>query len=137
MIQLVHEPLAWLAGVAGLPVDPFKIIACLLLSYPLAALLKRLPDDQPRLKNIFCVATGLFFLVGIFDLWGGIWTLFVSCAGTWLLCKYFKSPFMPWVNFVFIMGHMSIKYEHIVRLHCGKLTPAVKSIVNYMGTMRL
>lgn len=109
MLHTIQRPIEAVANYAGLPVDPFKIIICLLLSYPLAGLLKRLPDDRPQLKNLYVISIGLFFLVGIFDLWGGLRTLFVSCAGTWLLSKYMQGPLMPWVNFIFIMGHMSIK----------------------------
>lgn len=109
MIDLLNSSIVTIAGYAGLPPDPLKIIVCLLLSYPLAAVLKRLPDDRPVLKNLYCIASGLFFLVGIFDLWGGLRTLFISCAGTWLLSKYFSGPMMPWINFLFIMGHMSVR----------------------------
>lgn len=98
-----------LAAFAGLPADPLKIILCLVLSYPLAVILKRLPDSKPQWKNIYIISVSLFFLVGVFNLWAGIRTLFISCAGTWLLSKYMQGPLMPWVNFVFIMGHMSIK----------------------------
>lgn len=109
MIHAIQGPIEALAGYAGLPTDPFKIILCLLLSYPMAAVLKRLPDNQPLFKNLFVIATGSFILVGIFDLWGGVRTLFISCSVTWLLSKYYTGPLMPWLNFFFIMGHMSIK----------------------------
>lgn len=109
MLHAIQGPIEFVAGYAGLPADPFKIILCLLLSYPLAAILKRLPDDRPILKNLYVITTGLFFLVGIFDLWAGLRTIFISCAGTWLLSKYVQGPLMPWINFIFIMGHMSIK----------------------------
>jgi hypothetical protein len=33
-----------------------KLIVLFLGSYPLAALLKRVPDNQPNLKNIFNIA---------------------------------------------------------------------------------
>lgn len=109
MIQVIHKLIAGVADRAGLPVDTLKIICCLLISYPLAGLLKRIPDKQPNLKNAFVISTGLFFLLGIFDLWGGIRTLAISSIGTYLLAKYYTSPLMPWANFFFIIGHMSIK----------------------------
>ena len=55
----------------------------------------------------------LFFLVGLFDLWSGIRTLFISSAGAYLIASYVDGPFMPWIGFVFIMGHMSV--SHIYR----------------------
>lgn len=33
-----------------------KLIASFLLSYPLAAILKRLPDDNPTYKNVFNIS---------------------------------------------------------------------------------
>jgi len=51
----------------------------------------------------------LFYLVGLFDLWGGVRTLFIASAGTYAIAKYLRgSPYMPWIGFVFVMVHMSI-----------------------------
>jgi lysophospholipid acyltransferase len=50
----------------------------------------------------------LFYLVGLFDLWAGIRTLLISSVGAYVIAAYVKGPFMPWIGFVFIMGHMSI-----------------------------
>ena len=55
----------------------------------------------------------LFYLVGLFDLWSGIRTLFISSAGAYFIAAYVDSPFMPWLGFVFVMGHMSV--SHISR----------------------
>lgn len=57
----------------------------------------------------------LFYLVGIFDLWiNGIGTLAISSVGAYCIAYYLKSsPYMPWVGFFYLMGHMSI--SHIQR----------------------
>ena len=55
----------------------------------------------------------LFYLVGIFDLWGGIRTLLTSSGGAYLIAAYVKGPYMPWIGFVFLMGHML--YSHAYR----------------------
>ena len=55
----------------------------------------------------------LFYLVGLFDLWSGIRTLFISSAGAYLIASYVHGPFMPWIGFGFVMGHMSV--SHIYR----------------------
>ena len=34
---------------------PVKLITSFLLSYPLAGLLKRVPDEKPALKNLFII----------------------------------------------------------------------------------
>ena len=109
MLQFLQPAIEYVADLGGIATDQFKIVLCLLLSYPLSGVLKRLPDSSPVTKNLYVIATALFFLVGVFDLWSGLRTLFISGAGTWLLCRYLKSPLMPWINFFFIMGHMSIK----------------------------
>lgn len=54
----------------------------------------------------------LFYLVGLFDLWSGIRTLLISSAGAYLIALYVDGPFMPWIGFVFVMGHMSINHAY-------------------------
>lgn len=39
----------------SLPTAPVKLIFSFLLSYPLAGLLKRVPDSKPWLKNLFII----------------------------------------------------------------------------------
>lgn len=87
-----------------------KLIFTFLLSYPLCGLLKRLPDSRPELKNVYIVAISTFYLVGLFDLWTGVRTLFISAAGAYAIAKYIDGPLMPWVGFVFLMGHMSVNH---------------------------
>lgn len=59
-------------------------------------------------------SVSLFYLIGLFDLWGGIRTLFISAGGTYAIAKFFRgSSYMPWMGFAFVMGHMSI--SHIAR----------------------
>lgn len=39
--------------------------------------------------------------------------MFISSAGAYIIAKYVQEDFMPWLGFVFLMGHMSI--NHISR----------------------
>jgi hypothetical protein len=55
----------------------------------------------------------LFYLVGLFDLWHGLRDLLISSVGAYAIAAYVHGPLMPWVGFVFLMGHMSV--GHIVR----------------------
>ena len=55
----------------------------------------------------------MFYLVGLFDLWAGLRTIFISAAGAYVIASRIDSPFMPWIGFVFLMGHMSV--NHIIR----------------------
>jgi len=113
MLPFVNVPFAYFQGVTGSSVDELKLITSFILSYPLAAVLKRIPDEKPWLKNVFIIAVALFYLIGLFDLWGGVVTLSISAAGAYAISAYIDSPLMPWVGFVFLMGHMSV--SHIYR----------------------
>ncbi|PHH74077.1 hypothetical protein CDD80_3320 [Ophiocordyceps camponoti-rufipedis] len=97
-----------------LVVLPVKIIVSFLLSYPLAGVLKRVPDSKPGYKNLFIIGISIFYMVGLFDLWRGLGTLLFSAAGAYGIAYYLqKSPYMPWIGFVFLMCHMS--FSHIRR----------------------
>jgi len=113
MIPYINVPFEYLSYSTGASVDELKLITSFLLSYPFAGLLKRVPDDKPHLKNYFIIAVSLFYLVGLFDLWAGIATLAFSSISTYAIAKSIDSPYMPWIGFVFLMGHMSI--SHIYR----------------------
>lgn len=49
-------------------------------------------------------------MVGIFDLWGGMRTLAISAIGAYTIAAKIEGPLMPWIGFVFLMGHMSISH---------------------------
>ncbi|KAK9584027.1 Lysophospholipid acyltransferase [Aspergillus fumigatus] len=113
MLPYVDTIFGYPARLTGASVDELKLIASFLLSYPLAGLLKRIPDAHPWKKNVFIIAVSLFYLVGLFDLWDGLRTLLYSAAGTYAIAYYIDGSLMPWIGFVFLMGHMSI--SHIYR----------------------
>jgi lysophospholipid acyltransferase len=50
----------------------------------------------------------IFYVVGLFDLWTGLRTLFISSVGAYTIAAYIQGPFMPWIAFVFLMGHLSV-----------------------------
>ncbi|KAG5948397.1 hypothetical protein E4U53_006298 [Claviceps sorghi] len=55
--------------------------------------------------------TSIFYLVGLFDLWSGVGTIAVSAGGTYLIAKFMQnSRYMPWLGFLFVMGHMSLSH---------------------------
>jgi lysophospholipid acyltransferase len=77
-------------------------------------LLKRVPDAHPQRKNLFSICASVFYLVGLFDFWDGALTLFIASAGTYCIAKFLRSSsYMPWIGFIFTMGHMSV--SHIQR----------------------
>ena len=53
MIDLVDAAFAYAAPYTGLPKDHVKLVTILYTAVPLCAVLKRLPDNKPYLKNIF------------------------------------------------------------------------------------
>lgn len=109
MLPYIHAPFVYLSGLVGAGPDELKLIFSILISYPLAGLLKRVPDTNPAYKNLFNTAVGVFYLVGLFDLWAGLRTILIAAGGAYGLAYYLRgSPYMPWVAFVFLMVHMSI-----------------------------
>ncbi|PQE30780.1 MBOAT family protein [Rutstroemia sp. NJR-2017a WRK4] len=125
MLPHINTPFAYVAGILGASPDELKLITSFLLSYPFAGVLKRIPDSKPALKNLFIIWQGhravgasandfflfsvsSFYLVGLFDLWGGIRTLAISSIGAYCIAAYVQGPFMPWIGFVFLMGHLSV-----------------------------
>jgi len=58
-------------------------------------------------------SVSLFYLVGLFDMWSGLRTILISAGGAYVISSRIHSPYMPWIGFVFLMGHMSI--NHIYR----------------------
>ncbi|KAG6022072.1 hypothetical protein E4U41_002321 [Claviceps citrina] len=84
MLNLVHRPFEALSTSVGASPDELKLIFSFLLSYPLAGLLKRVPDAKPNP---------------------------VSAGGAYLIAKFMQnSPYMPWIGFIFAMGHMSLSH---------------------------
>ncbi|KAE9970376.1 putative beta-glucosidase E [Venturia inaequalis] len=108
MLPFINIPFVYLSGIL------VKLTASFLISYPLTAVLKRIPDNKPWQKNAFNIAVSMFYLVGLFSLWGGLRTLLISSIGSYCIAMFVQGPFMPWIGFVFCMGHMSI--NHIARM---------------------
>ncbi|KAK1768523.1 MBOAT, membrane-bound O-acyltransferase family-domain-containing protein [Phialemonium atrogriseum] len=114
MLPFINAPFEYAGSKLGAGPDELKLVFSFILSYPLAGVLKRIPDRSPQQKNIFIISVALFYLVGLFDLWGGLRTIAISAGGAYTIAKSLRgSPYMPWVGFVFLMGHMSV--NHIAR----------------------
>ena len=58
-------------------------------------------------------SVSLFVCTGIFSLWTGFLTLVGSSMATYYVAANVKSPYMPWIAFVGLMGHML--YLHAYR----------------------
>ncbi|KAF1983408.1 MBOAT-domain-containing protein [Aulographum hederae CBS 113979] len=110
MLPYIDSPFIYVADKLGASSDELKLIFSFLLSYPLAAALKRIPDSKPAQKNLFIVGISIFYLIGLFDLWYGLRTLLISAGGAYGIAMFVEGPYMPWIAFVFLMGHMSISH---------------------------
>ncbi|KAF2181710.1 MBOAT family protein-like protein [Zopfia rhizophila CBS 207.26] len=114
MLPYINSPFEYVGSSIGASADELKLVFSFYLSYPLAAVLKRIPDKNPWQKNLFVIGIALFYLVGLFDLWSGLRTLIINAGGAYLITAKINSPYMPWIGFMFLMGHMSI--NHIYRM---------------------
>ncbi|KAF2861878.1 MBOAT-domain-containing protein [Piedraia hortae CBS 480.64] len=135
MIPYINVPFDYLSGITGAATDELKLIFVFLLSYPLAGLLKRIPEDRPDLKNVFSICTSIFFLVGMFDLWAGLFTMAFDALGAYLIAAYVQGPYMPWIGFCFLMGHMSV--SHLQRQFANKPTSVDISGAQMVMVMKL
>ncbi|KAK8031209.1 hypothetical protein PG990_000943 [Apiospora arundinis] len=109
MLPYINKPFEAASGAVGASPDELKLIFSFLLSYPLAGILKRVPDARPAYKNIYSISVCIFYLVGLFDLWDGLWHILLSAAVTYALAYFLRgSPYMPWLGFVFLMGHTAV-----------------------------
>ncbi|KAK4982767.1 hypothetical protein LTR28_002640, partial [Elasticomyces elasticus] len=112
MLPYINIPFVFVADKLGASTDELKLIASFLLSYPLAGILKRIPDKKLWQKNVFIIGVSIFYLIGLFDLWAGVRTLLISSVGAYAIAAYVEGPYMPWIGFVFLMGHMSVNHIH-------------------------
>ncbi|TRX92438.1 hypothetical protein FHL15_006605 [Xylaria flabelliformis] len=110
MLPYINKPFELLSGAVGASPDEhsrpdYKNLFIIRYS--------RTPEPpcngSARVDCDFLGSGGLFYLIGLYSLWTGIRTLFISSAVTYGLAHYLRtSPYMPWMAFVFLMGHMAV-----------------------------
>ncbi|ODV58658.1 lysophospholipid acyltransferase [Ascoidea rubescens DSM 1968] len=110
-LSFLSDKIDILADSIGLPVGLLKLAICLFASFPFCAVLKRLPDNNKKLRCYYIISVSFFYIFGILNIYSGFQTLFISSLITYLCSRYLKSNLMPWTNFVLIMGHLM--YSHI------------------------
>ncbi|GMM39065.1 lysophospholipid acyltransferase [Saccharomycopsis crataegensis] len=96
-----------LALSVGIESGIIKQVVCLFASFPFAFVLKRLPDQNILLKNLYVIGVSAFYLFALLNIFGGFLTLFFASMGSYLITRYIRTPYMPWINFVFCMGHLA------------------------------
>ncbi|EIW82188.1 MBOAT-domain-containing protein [Coniophora puteana RWD-64-598 SS2] len=97
---------------SGASVDQIKLIACLLVSYPLGSVFIRIPASS-SFKHIFNLSAALFFLIPVLNLSGGFLQLLGSSLATYFIAKTNTSAKMPWIVFAVAMGHLTV--NHVIR----------------------
>ena len=74
----------------------------------------------------------MFYMVGLFDLWNGIRTILISSVGAYCIASYIDGPFMPWIGFVFLMGHMSVNHLHRQFVNNPSLVDITGKVLYYL-----
>ncbi|ODV80155.1 MBOAT-domain-containing protein [Suhomyces tanzawaensis NRRL Y-17324] len=111
MITFIQDGIAQLLGILDIDEANLKILICALLSFPFSFLFKRLPDRNYTLKNVYNIAVSAFYVFGILNLYSGLMTLLILSLGCYFITRYLRTSSMPWVNFLFLMGHLA--YNHV------------------------
>lgn len=132
LADYIFGPLLNAAG-NPLPIDHVKLITLLIATYPLAIFYRSLffppahktltaasiPKNANELysQHLFSIAFALIVFTVFFDLGKGLAQLLLSSLGTYLIASYgLGGKNMPWVAFVFVMGHMTIKWVTLYSL---------------------
>lgn len=91
----------------GVPHDLLRIALCIVASFPLSSLVKRIPLSNSALKDATIAAIGVFYLAGVFNLYYGVLQLlFLSLISYFLALLWPNKKWMPWANFIIQMGLM-------------------------------
>ncbi|GMM31514.1 lysophospholipid acyltransferase [Martiniozyma asiatica (nom. inval.)] len=99
-----------LCNYGGLDRASGKILTCLFLSFPFSAIFKRLPDAQIKLKNSYILVVSIIYIFFILEIFTGFFILLGNALFTYLITRYYKSKFMPWVNLIGLMGFLAISH---------------------------
>lgn len=100
-----------LAASIGIPADLLRIAVCIVASFPLGSLVKRIPATQAALKDVVIAGIGIFYLTGLFSLYGGVVLMLSTSLITYFLAVLFPSKkWMPWANFIIQMTIMLLAH---------------------------
>ncbi|KAH3672352.1 hypothetical protein WICMUC_004324 [Wickerhamomyces mucosus] len=111
--NIVAEQIRQWSEASGVDEATLKMAICLFGSFPLNAILKRLPDKKILLKNVYIISISAFYLFIVCELFSGFRTLFISTTFTYIITRYLKSDLMPIINFIFVMGHLALNHLYL------------------------
>lgn len=128
MYNPINDGLERLIEVYGIDGFTLRYAICLLGSYPLNVILKRLPDKNINLKCYYILFMSSVYLFGVMNLATGFRTLFISSMFTYLITRFYKSKFMPYINFMFVMGHLALNHIYAQFFTSASAIDAASSI---------
>ncbi|KIJ56948.1 hypothetical protein M422DRAFT_218786 [Sphaerobolus stellatus SS14] len=102
-----------IASATGASIDQVKLIACLVVNYPLGSIFVRIPRSTPALKHLFSIVVSAIYLLPVLNLWSGTLQLLVISLVTYILAAVLHGKNMPWIVFTVVMGHLT--YNHALR----------------------
>lgn len=117
LIKAERQLVGSIMAATGFPEDQLKMVLCFLAAYPLAFILKYLPNS-PTLKHIYNLALGLFFCVYSLDRWAWIHS-FGSSLVVYLLLVFVSPKVSHKLVFVWTMGYICV--SHIYRIYTDYL----------------
>ncbi|GMK57896.1 hypothetical protein CspeluHIS016_0407300 [Cutaneotrichosporon spelunceum] len=102
-----------ISELTGAGADQCKLIAALIVSFPLASIYVVIPANRPNVAHWFSVITTGFFLWPLLGLGKGMLQLLAISMATYTIVASVRGPKMPWIAFFFVMGCMTI--THVLR----------------------
>ena len=88
--------------------DHIKLIACLLATYPLAEIYRKLPADSPNSRHLLSIAYAVFTLIFVLKLYAGALHISVVSLFTYLWTRFYPAKNGPGINFVVVLISMSL-----------------------------
>ncbi|KAI9493694.1 MBOAT, membrane-bound O-acyltransferase family-domain-containing protein [Zychaea mexicana] len=88
--------------------DHIKLITCIVATYPLALIYRKLPAKSPTTRHLFSIGYALFTIVSVLKLYIRAVHIGLTAIFTWTFMKYFRGKNGPYVNFAVAMLSMAI-----------------------------
>lgn len=126
VLGFVRQGINTILELSGLDEANVKILTCTALSFPFSTIFKRLPDHNYTIKNWYIIAVSSFYVFVICEVGSGLRSLLVSSMGTYFITRYLRTDSMPWINLVFLMGHLLS--THVLLQFFQEYNPAVIDI---------
>lgn len=81
----------------------------------MATIYKNLPANNQNFKHLFSISFAIFVLFGLMDLSKAFWIMIFNSTLTYGILYFVKGPWGPKLVFLFVLGHLSIKYVKVLK----------------------